>query len=182
MAIFKPNTVEFTLADQVDPDRALPILAKQLEPYLFMKEDDLVETGAICKKIEAWLTKPHGFVKERFADIHDEILFDRAVTAQLYCPKKVPLTAYTSPALAFVDASGQVCDFDERQSYKRLPSKKEILEYAERVVVKVGSEVPFDIVTQDALSCFQNGRARIGGMPAEPTGQFSSVIVYRHRP
>jgi hypothetical protein len=150
--------------------------------YLAKVGANLMETSTICKKIEEWLTKPHGFAKERFAGIHDEILFDRAVTAQLYCPKKVQLTAYTSPALAFVDASGQVCEFDKRQSYKRLPSKKEILEYAAKVIVKVGSDVPFDIVTLDALSCFQNGRARIGGMPAEPTGQFSSVIVYRHRP
>lgn len=110
-----------------------------------------MENSISTKKIDDWTAKHHGFSKARFADTHEEILFDRAVTAQLYCPKKVQLTAYNSPALAFVDATGKVCDFDERKAYKYLPSKKEILEYAVEVADKLCPDTPFDIITQDAL-------------------------------
>jgi hypothetical protein len=140
-----------------------------------------VETDAKCKKMENWISKPHGFAKDRFADVHNEILFDRSVTAQLYCPKKVQLTAYSTPTLVAVDANGEVCGGDPRP-YRYLPSKKDVLEHAAGVVEMIGQDIPFDVATRDALYCFQNGRARLGGMPAEPTGEFSSVVVYRHRP
>jgi hypothetical protein len=140
-----------------------------------------VEQNAICGDIQAWMAKPHGFEKEKFSDIHDSILFDRAVTAQLYCPKRVQLAAYSAPALAAVGASGQAIELEPR-AYRYLPSKKEILAYAAELQGRIGSDVAFDIVTRDPLFCFPNGRARIGGQAPEAIGQFSSVVVYRHRP
>ena len=72
--------------------------------------------------------------------------------------------------------------------YENLPpevvdaTKKEILAYAVTVAEKIGFDAPFDIATRDLLYVFPNGRARLGGMQAEPTGEFSSTIVYRYRP
>lgn len=134
-----------------------------------------------CRSAVGLHDQPHGLAKG-LPEIHKAILFDRAVTAQLYCPKKVKLTAYSSPTLSAVDQGGNPLEGVEPQSYRYLPSKRDITSYAEAVAEKLGPDSLFDIVTRDALSCFQNGRARIGGMPAEPTGEFSSVLVYRHRP
>ena len=124
-------------------------------------------------------TQPHGLPKT-LSEIHNDILFDRAVTAQLYCPKRVNLAVYPFPALAAVDHTGALLEINSHP-YKRLPTKKDISSYAESVAAEFPG-VHFDIVTRDSLACFQNGRARIGGMPAEPIGEFSSVLVYRHRP
>jgi len=124
-------------------------------------------------------SQPHGLPKS-LSEIHNDILFDRAVTAQLYCPKRVKLAAYPAPALAAVDQTGALLEIDPHP-YKRLPTKKDIASYAEFVVAQFPG-IQFDIVSRDSLACFQNGRARIGGMAAEPTGEFSSVLVYRHRP
>ncbi len=140
-----------------------------------------MEPNAICRDIQAWMAKPNGFEKEKFSDLHSAILFDRAVTAQLYCPKRVQLAAYSAPALAAVDASGQLLDVEPR-AYRYLPSKKEILAYAAELQERFGPDVAFDVVTRDPLFCFPNGRARIGGQQPEAIGQFSSVVVYRHRP
>lgn len=133
-----------------------------------------------CKHAEGLQGQAHGLTKT-LPEIHKDILFDRAVTAQLYCPKKVKLTAYTSPALAAADQGGSVLGGIDPQPYRYLPTKKDIESYAESVGDKLGAGVEFDIITRDSLSVFENGRARIGGMPTEPTGEFSSVIVYRHR-
>lgn len=140
-----------------------------------------MEPNAACRDIQAWMAKPHGFAKEKFSHLHDEILFDRAVTAQLYCPKRVQLAAYSAPALAAVDASGRQFDVEPRP-YRYLPSKKEILAYAAELQERLGSDAAFDIATRDPLFCFPNGRARIGGHQPEAVGQFSSVVVYQHRP
>lgn len=137
----------------------------------------IIET---CRSAAGLHKQPHGLTKS-LPEIHTAILFDRAVTAQLYCPKKVKLTAYSSPTLSAVDQEGNLLEGIEPQSYRYLPSKKDITSYAEAVGEKLG-DISFDIVTRDALNCFENGRARIGGMPAEPTGEFSSVLIYRHRP
>jgi hypothetical protein len=167
---------------QIDNNCPLQILAKSMRLTTETKEECRVDSNAPCKKIEAWVTAPHGFAKPRFADLQEAILFDRAVTAQLHCPKKVQLAAYSTPALIALDANEQVCGDEAPHAYRYLPSKKEILAYAARVAEKVGPDVPFDIVTRDALYCFENGRARIGGMQPDSTGEFSSVVVYRHRP
>jgi hypothetical protein len=140
-----------------------------------------LEPQATCKAFEAWILQPHGLTKT-LPQIHNDILFDRTVTAQLYCPKKVKLTAYSAPALVAVDHAGRAVERTDSHQYKYLPTKKDILTYAAGVAEKLGPDVHFDIVTRDALAAFQNGRARIGGMPAEQTGEFSSVVVYRHRP
>jgi hypothetical protein len=141
----------------------------------------LMEVQAICKSIDAWISQPHGLVKS-LPQIHEDILFDRAVTAQLQCPKKVQFTAYSTPALAAVGPDGVPMEQVEPHPYRYLPTKKEILAYAAAVAEKTGFAAPFDIVTHDLLYVFPNGRARLGGMQAEPTGEFSSTVVYRHRP
>jgi hypothetical protein len=140
-----------------------------------------MEMQATCKSIEAWSSQPHGLVKG-LPQIHEHILFDRAVTAQLHCPKKVQFTAYSTPALAAVGPEGAPVEEVELHPYKYLPTKKEILAYAATVAEKIGFDAPFDIATRDLLYVFPNGRARLGGMQAEPTGEFSSTIVYRYRP
>jgi hypothetical protein len=140
-----------------------------------------MEMQATCKTIEAWSSQPHGLVKS-LPQIHEHILFDRAVTAQLHCPKKVQFTAYSTPALAAVGPEGAPVEEVELHPYKYLPTKKEILAYAATVAEKIGFDAPFDIATRDLLYVFPNGRARLGGMQAEPTGEFSSTIVYRCRP
>ena len=134
------------------------------------------DQAANCGAIQS---QPHGLPKS-LSEIHNDILFDRAVTAQLYCPKKVNLAVYPFPALAAIDHTGALLDIDPHP-YRRLPAKKDIAGYAKAVAEKFPT-VQFDIVTRDSLGCFQNGRARIGGMSAEPTGEFSSVLVFRHRP
>ena len=140
-----------------------------------------MEVQATCKSIEAWISQPHGLVKS-LPRIHEDILFDRAVTAQLHCPKKVQFTAYSTPALAAVGPEGVPVEGVEPHPYKYLPTKKEILAYAVAIVEKIGCAGAFDIATRDPLYVFPNGRARLGGMQAEPTDEFSSTVVYRHRP
>jgi len=140
-----------------------------------------MEMQATCKSIEAWSSQPHGLVKS-LPQIHEHILFDRAVTAQLHCPKKVQFTAYSTPALAAAGPEGVPVEDVEFHPYKYLPTKKEILAYAVTVAEKIGFDAPFDIATRDLLYVFPNGRARLGGMQAEPTEEFSSTIVYRYRP
>ena len=139
-----------------------------------------MEVQATCKSIEAWNSQPHGLMKG-LPQIHEDILFDRAVTAQLHCPKKVQFTAYSTPALAAVGPDGVPVEGIELHPYKYLPTKKEILAYAVAVAEKIGADAPFDIATRDLLYVFPNGRARLGGMQAEPTEEFSSTVVYRHR-
>ena len=140
-----------------------------------------MEVQATCKAIEAWISQPDGLVKS-LPQIHEDILFDRAVTAQLYCPKKVQFTAYSTPALVALGPDGVPLEEAEPHPYRYLPTKKEILAYAAATAEKIGFETHFDIVTRDLLYVFPNGRARLGGMQAEPTKEFSTAIVYRHRP
>jgi hypothetical protein len=141
----------------------------------------LMEVQATCKSIEAWISQPDGLVKS-LPQIHDDILFDRAVTAQINCPKKVQFTAYSTPALAAVGPDGLPLEGVEPHPYRYLPTKKEILAYAAAAAETIASDAPFDIVTRDLLYVFPNGRARLGGMQAEPTQEFSTAVVYRHRP
>ena len=140
-----------------------------------------MEVQAAFKSIEAWISQPDGLVKS-LPQIHEDILFDRAVTAQLNCPKKVQFTAYSTPALAAVGPDGAPLEGVEPHSYRYLPTKKEILAYAAAAAETNPSDGPFDIATRDLLYVFPNGRARLGGMQAEATGEFSSTVVYRHRP
>jgi hypothetical protein len=98
------------------------------------------------------------------------------------CPKKVQFTAYSTPALAAVGPDGAPLEGVEPHPYRYLPTKREILAYAAAAAETNASDGPFDIATRDLLYVFPNGRARLGGMQAEATGEFSSTVVYRHRP
>jgi hypothetical protein len=84
--------------------------------------------------------------------------------------------------LAAVGPDGLPLEGVEPHPYRYLPTKKEILAYAAAAAETIASDAPFDIVTRDLLYVFPNGRARLGGMQAEPTQEFSTAVVYRHRP